>query len=189
MTYKAQYRCRLCGEIYQSDEKTEIKIQAGYALMEALFHTKFTYEIGLHPRIYDIHDCSDGSFGVADFIGMKNVDKIECELQNKNKLLKYLENNEFKIVDGELRGNYGWFNFIATKGKNQKYTIVLQKFSKNCIMEISCVRIKNDYNTTDTLKLDCKDEDHIIEWLEKFKDDMNQNKDLHLFGVKIDGKD
>lgn len=72
MTYKAMYKCRMCGETFV-DTTVENDLQAtAITTMIALNgHHKFNYHTFTEKTI---HNCPDGSIGYADFLGFKRED-------------------------------------------------------------------------------------------------------------------
>ena len=69
-TAKFQYRCRMCGEIEETPvtaEKNALPL-----LLGGLFDIEMTVTMfGTKPKLLGIHNCKDGSVGVADLIGYK----------------------------------------------------------------------------------------------------------------------
>lgn len=69
--YRAVYKCRLCGEEYTGTRTMDviIALQSTAALCnEEYFYPKGS-GIGVHR--YDCHYCKDGSYGLADFQGLR----------------------------------------------------------------------------------------------------------------------
>ena len=65
--YQAIYKCRLCGEVFQSGQTGK-----DIAYSETMFLcVGESSQYGQHGKI--LHNCSDGSFGIADFQGFKKV--------------------------------------------------------------------------------------------------------------------
>ena len=68
MKYKAIYRCRLCKEIFghvcTTSEKSALKAVSNACTpkVSALIYA---------PELHMHHRCADGSFGIADFYGIK----------------------------------------------------------------------------------------------------------------------
>lgn len=65
MTYKAMYKCRMCGKEFCKAETTRKTAKAD--VMNACYREE---------RMREIHYCTDfekGNIGVADFIGYKEV--------------------------------------------------------------------------------------------------------------------
>lgn len=71
--YRAIYKCRLCGEEFYnagtSDEDTASKATM-YTVLESSGITP-QFESRNAPIQFDLHSCKDGSYGMADFQGMK----------------------------------------------------------------------------------------------------------------------
>lgn len=67
--YRAIYKCRLCGEEYGS----------GYtgAAVSMSEISKITVDgVGIRgTRLYSIHICDDGSYGLSDFQGFRKVEE------------------------------------------------------------------------------------------------------------------
>lgn len=70
--YRAIYKCRLCGEEFEDgrggDEIAYLSV-CGLTIKEN-FNMKGS-AIGVHR--YNIHNCKDGSYGMADFCGFRKV--------------------------------------------------------------------------------------------------------------------
>lgn len=75
--YEIKYKCRLCGKTYSTGatgtEKTAADVVVNVALEEQRIRTR--NPIPNQPGIIEPHHCADGSFGVADFLGMKYEEK------------------------------------------------------------------------------------------------------------------
>lgn len=73
--YRAIYKCRLCGEEFYNagtgDEDTASKATM-YTVLESSGITP-QFESRNAPIQFDLHNCKDGSYGMADFQGMKKV--------------------------------------------------------------------------------------------------------------------
>ena len=66
MEYKAIYKCRLCGERYESGATTNRNL----ALQTTVELTVMGYSVEPQaPTMTESHDCEGGGFGVADFLG------------------------------------------------------------------------------------------------------------------------
>ena len=73
-TYKATYKCRLCGEVYQSGVTTG-KEMAERCMVELVCGIRGT--VPLAPTMTETHDCGGnhaGSLGLADFQGWTKED-------------------------------------------------------------------------------------------------------------------
>ncbi len=73
--YKAVYKCRLCGRVYQNGTTTGEKM-AWACMME--INVGITGTVALAPTMTETHCCGGqyaGSFGLADFQGW------ECEAE------------------------------------------------------------------------------------------------------------
>ena len=66
--YYGIYKCRLCKEKFESTG-TGTKEVAFDVAMRTAFGLKQKYPI--HPSMTEPHVCKDGSFGIADFLGME----------------------------------------------------------------------------------------------------------------------
>lgn len=67
--YQAIYKCRLCGEEYGS-ARTSAKIARSETAMIVVDG------LGIYgTRLHSMHNCNDGSYGMADFQGFRKVDK------------------------------------------------------------------------------------------------------------------
>lgn len=72
--YKAIYKCRLCGEsfvdyVHAKDEDAAAKKVIDFSLVYSGAHVSRLKV----PRNFQSHSCNDGSYGIADFQGMKKV--------------------------------------------------------------------------------------------------------------------
>lgn len=65
--YKAMYKCRCCGETYESG----ITGNSDIAFRAVLDITLGQHTIIQAPTATSVHCCESGSFGLADFIGLK----------------------------------------------------------------------------------------------------------------------
>lgn len=74
--YQAIYRCRLCGEVYKN-VFTRHRDLALETVRCACIKSPSEVPIMI-PTINKVHDCADGSVGVADFIGFKQVYHMEA---------------------------------------------------------------------------------------------------------------
>ena len=73
-TYKATYKCRLCGEVYQSGATTG-KEMAERCMVELVCGIRGT--VPLAPTMTETHGCGGnhaGSLGLADFQGWEMED-------------------------------------------------------------------------------------------------------------------
>ncbi len=68
--YQAIYKCRLCGEMYDSTF-TSNEILAIKTTIDACLGIKS--EETCAPTMQQVHNCKDGSLGVGDFQGRKKV--------------------------------------------------------------------------------------------------------------------
>lgn len=75
VTYKAMYKCRLCGKLYESEMRT------GYNSAIKATNLMFAgrdYQQNFELPKNKIHYCDDDSMGVADFVGwQEEEEKIE----------------------------------------------------------------------------------------------------------------
>ena len=67
--YIAIHKCRLCGKLFEGAHGGE---QIARKEMINLVVTRKS-ELIQSPQMMDIHDCSNGSYGMADFQGFKKV--------------------------------------------------------------------------------------------------------------------
>lgn len=72
--YRAIYKCRLCGEsfvdyVHAKDEDAAAKKVIDFSLVYSGAHVSRLKV----PRNFQVHSCNDGSYGIADFQGMKKV--------------------------------------------------------------------------------------------------------------------
>lgn len=68
------YKCRICGEVKQGPTGYFTIIDAVMILLD--LQTEFTvHRAGTTVSNTDLHNCKDGSLGVADLIGVMNVSK------------------------------------------------------------------------------------------------------------------
>ena len=71
--YYMTFRCRLCGKTF-TNGGTSDKETAWTATANAAFFRQWNWaveELENQPLVHETHCCEDGSFGVADFLGMK----------------------------------------------------------------------------------------------------------------------
>lgn len=71
--YYMMFRCRLCGKNFTSGG-TGDKETAWIATANAMFAASGigpVKELEIQPLVHKTHCCEDGSFGIADFLGMK----------------------------------------------------------------------------------------------------------------------
>lgn len=64
--YKAMCKCRLCGKIFEIDDIDN----EFFAYVETFEKTTSAYK---NNEPYKVHECEDGSYGFADFIGVRKV--------------------------------------------------------------------------------------------------------------------
>ena len=64
--YKAKYKCRLCGKIYESGATTGNRDIVIKSMIEFVAGNNTMPQA---PTLYDIHYCKHSKIGVADFIG------------------------------------------------------------------------------------------------------------------------
>ena len=64
--YKARYKCRLCGEIYEGGATTGNRDIAVKSMIEFVTGNNTMTQA---PTLYDIHFCKNSNIGIADFIG------------------------------------------------------------------------------------------------------------------------
>lgn len=71
--YRAIYKCRLCGEEFVDGRtgKTISYMSVNGLVLQESFKLK---NCGIRVRRHNIHNCLDGSFGFADFIGFRKVE-------------------------------------------------------------------------------------------------------------------
>lgn len=71
--YQAIYKCRLCGEEFSDGETGErianIVTQSLAVADSTAANLKYTL------NIRNVHNCQDGSFGLADFQGFKKTEE------------------------------------------------------------------------------------------------------------------
>lgn len=76
-SYQMLYKCRLCGQVFVNCGTVSEKVAEQSTLNEVLRAN------GMSPMwkendaltMYEMHHCSDGSYGVSDFIGSRKVDE------------------------------------------------------------------------------------------------------------------
>lgn len=76
-SYKMLYKCRLCGQVFVNHGTVSEKVAEQSTLNEVLRAS------GMSPMwkendvltMYEMHCCTDGSYGVSDFIGSRKVDE------------------------------------------------------------------------------------------------------------------
>ena len=69
------YKCRLCGETFQSVGTPNINNAYAEVFDIAMYHSGVRKELNevRSPSLFGIHHCDDGSVGLADLQGMKKV--------------------------------------------------------------------------------------------------------------------
>ena len=68
MTYKAMFKCRLCGEVFTSGAVTGNKGLAVQAIVDMDLNRHTVIQA---PHSIQTHFCENGDIGYADFIGWK----------------------------------------------------------------------------------------------------------------------
>lgn len=79
--YRAIYKCRLCGKVFfnaGTDCKDAASKAAMYTVLESSGITP-QFESPNAPIQFDLHNCGDGSYGMSDFLGMKEVQEKEAK--------------------------------------------------------------------------------------------------------------
>lgn len=72
--YIAMYKCRLCGTIFEHHTHANDEDEAAKKIVDfALVYSGADVRRRGIPLIFQFHKCSDASYGVADFQGMKKV--------------------------------------------------------------------------------------------------------------------
>ena len=73
ITWKAKYKCRLCGETFTCEETQDGKT----AMMNAMAAANGTRMEALTPSMHTVHLClprenvDDNRYGIADFLGFE----------------------------------------------------------------------------------------------------------------------
>lgn len=88
--YYAIYKCRLCKERFEN-QGTSTKDVAFDVTMRTALGLK--HKDPMNPCMTEVHLCKDGSFGIADFLGMKYMNDTNRK-ENINVKSKVLENRE-----------------------------------------------------------------------------------------------
>ena len=71
--YRAIYKCRLCGEKFDDGRAGKDIVYMAAAVLTVKNHFKPEgCAIGIHR--YNVHHCSDGSYGFSDFVGFRKVE-------------------------------------------------------------------------------------------------------------------
>lgn len=71
--YRAIYKCRLCGEEFESAVTTNADIAIKHMLIMTVEYKAPEY-IGTPITETSMHSCKDGSMGLADFLGFRKVE-------------------------------------------------------------------------------------------------------------------
>lgn len=71
--YRAMYKCRLCGEEFESAVTTSADIAIKNMLIVTVQYEPSEY-IGPPITKISMHSCKDGSMGLADFLGFRKVE-------------------------------------------------------------------------------------------------------------------
>lgn len=77
--YLAFYKCRLCGKTFYNAGTTEKDTASNAIIHTVLKASGYTPQIKSPnaPMPFDVHSCGDGSYGMSDFLGMKESQKKE----------------------------------------------------------------------------------------------------------------
>lgn len=71
-TYRAVFKCRLCGETYTTCTCSEILARrTAQNACDGIFDELH----GLAPQMNEIHNCSNGNIGIADFQGYELMEE------------------------------------------------------------------------------------------------------------------
>lgn len=70
--YKTMFKCRLCGAIYASGGTDSESVAMQAAIESALGVPPSEPQT---PNLTEIHNCINGSFGIADFLGFLKVNE------------------------------------------------------------------------------------------------------------------
>lgn len=70
--YRAIYKCRLCGEEFESAVTTRENIAMKHMVIVTTGY-KSTENIGTPVTETSMHSCKDGSMGLADFLGFRKA--------------------------------------------------------------------------------------------------------------------
>ena len=68
MNWTAMYKCRMCSKVF-SDQKTSDRETAELAVCDLAYHDDTNRESTIVVSEHIKHECEDGSYGFADFIG------------------------------------------------------------------------------------------------------------------------
>lgn len=71
--YKAMYKCRLCSKTFLSSSaisQDAVEVVIGNAAQRAA-GIQFINAVENQPDIVSAHHCAKGSYGIADFLGMR----------------------------------------------------------------------------------------------------------------------
>ena len=71
--YRAIYKCRLCGEEFESAVTTSADIAIKHMIIVTVQYNPSEY-IGTPITEISMHSCKDGSMGLADFLGFRKVE-------------------------------------------------------------------------------------------------------------------
>lgn len=78
--YRAIYKCRLCGEEFETTVVTSIDAVKKYIIQAFTgYNSDWTNWNEKIPLESDVHDCKNGSIGIASFLGFRKIDKEENE--------------------------------------------------------------------------------------------------------------
>lgn len=72
LEYRAIYKCRLCGEEFESAVTESVDIAIKHILIVTAGYKTSEY-IGTPVTELSMHSCKDGSMGLADFLGFRKV--------------------------------------------------------------------------------------------------------------------
>lgn len=79
--YRAIYKCRLCGKVFFNAATARRNTASFSVVHTALEASGITPPFALPnaPMQVDVHNCKDGSYGMSDFLGMKEVQENEAQ--------------------------------------------------------------------------------------------------------------
>ena len=79
--YRAIYKCRLCGKVFFNAATARRNTASLSVVYTALKASGITPQFASPnaPMQVDVHNCKDGSYGMSDFLGMKEVQENEAQ--------------------------------------------------------------------------------------------------------------
>ena len=75
--YRAIYKCRLCGQEYETAIATDMATVKEYIIQALTGYDTGRLNCKKTPSETEVHDCKNGSIGIASFLGFRKTDDEE----------------------------------------------------------------------------------------------------------------